>query len=238
MRTRTKLVSLSLAVVLPLAGMVNAGAEEKPAQGKQENGVVAPAAGTNGEAGKGAGNAAAGNGASGNQAEAGKGAASGTGAAGKPGEKAGGSSAKVSGSSDKVKGSSERGKAGSSAIAENKDNKTLKFLGIIAGIVGIGSLISAGLTWAVQQRLIANPLPGIIPNPPAPPAPAPAPVPAPAPAPVQAAPAPAPAPAPQGGSFRNCAAARAAGVRTPIHRGEPAYAPHLDRDNDGVACER
>ena len=48
----------------------------------------------------------------------------------------------------------------------------------------------------------------------------------------------APAPAPQGGSFRNCAAARAAGVRTPIHRGEPAYAPHLDRDNDGVACER
>ena len=166
MRTSTKLVSLSLAVVLPLAGMVNAGAEEKPAQGKQETGVVAPAAGANGEAGKGAGNAAAGNGASGNQAEAGKdaasgaGAASGTGAAGKPGEKAGGSSAKVSGSSDKVKGSSERGKAGSSAIAENKDNKTLKFLGIIAGIVGIGGLISAGLTWAVQQRLIANPLPG------------------------------------------------------------------------------
>ena len=238
MRTRTKLVSLSLAVVLPLAGMVNAGAEEKPAQGKQETGVVAPAAGVNGEAGKGAGNAAAGNEASGNQVEAGKGAAtgagaaSGAGAAGKPGEKAGGSSAKVSGSSDKVKGSSERGRAGSSAIAENKDNKNLKFLGVIAGIVGIGGLISAGLTWAVQQRLIANPLPGIIPNPPAPPAPAPAP------APVQAAPAPAPAPAPQGGSFRNCAAARAAGVRTPIHRGEPAYAPHLDRDNDGVACER
>gem|GEM_PF-411593 len=171
MRTRTKLVSLSLAVVLPLAGMVNAGAEEKPAQGKQETGVVAPAAGANGEAG----NAAAGNEASGNQVEAGKGAASGAdaasgaGAAGKPGEKAGGSSVKVSGSSDKVKGSSERGKAGSSAIAENKDNKTLKFLGVIAGIVGIGGLISAGLTWAVQQRLIANPLPGIIPNPPAPP---------------------------------------------------------------------
>ncbi len=232
MRTRTKLVSLSLAVVLPLAGMVNAGAEEKPAQGKQETGVVAPAAGANGEAGAGA----AGKGASGNQVEAGKDAASGAGAAsdagaaGKSGEKDGGSSAKVSGSSDKVKGSSERGKAGSSAIAENKDNKILKFLGIIAGIVGIGGLISAGLTWAVQQRLIANPLPGIIPNPPAPPAPAPAP--------VQAAPAPAPAPAPQGGSFRNCAAARAAGVRTPIHRGEPAYAPHLDRDNDGVACER
>ena len=81
MRTRTKLVSLSLAVVLPLAGMVNAGAEEKPAQGQQETGMVAPAAGANGEAGKGAGNAAAGNGASGNEAEAGKGAASGADAA-------------------------------------------------------------------------------------------------------------------------------------------------------------
>ena len=164
----------------------------------------------------------------GKDAASGAGAASDAGAAGKSGEKDGGSSAKVSGSSDKVKGSSERGKAGSSAIAENKDNKILKFLGIIAGIVGIGGLISAGLTWAVQQRLIANPLPGIIPNPPAPPAPAS----------FQAAPAPSPAPAPQGCRFRNCAAARAAGVRTPIHRGEPAYAPHLDRDNDGVACER
>ena len=37
-------------------------------------------------------------------------------------------------------------------------------------------------------------------------------------------------------SFRNCAAARAAG-KAPIHRGEPGYAQHLDRDNDGVACE-
>lgn len=26
-------------------------------------------------------------------------------------------------------------------------------------------------------------------------------------------------------------------VETPILRGEPAYAPHLDRDGDGVACE-
>lgn len=37
-------------------------------------------------------------------------------------------------------------------------------------------------------------------------------------------------------SFRNCAAARAAG-KAPIHRGEPGYAQHLDRDGDGVACE-
>ena len=38
-------------------------------------------------------------------------------------------------------------------------------------------------------------------------------------------------------SYRNCAAARAAGA-APIRRGEPGYGPHLDRDGDGVACER
>lgn len=36
--------------------------------------------------------------------------------------------------------------------------------------------------------------------------------------------------------YKNCSEARAAGV-TPIHEGEPGYAPHLDRDNDGIACE-
>ena len=41
--------------------------------------------------------------------------------------------------------------------------------------------------------------------------------------------------APSGG-FANCAAARAAGA-APVHRGEPGYAPKLDRDNDGVGCE-
>lgn len=37
--------------------------------------------------------------------------------------------------------------------------------------------------------------------------------------------------------YANCTEARAAGA-APINRGEPGYAPHLDRDNDGVACER
>ncbi|MBM1169919.1 excalibur calcium-binding domain-containing protein [Microvirga arabica] len=37
-------------------------------------------------------------------------------------------------------------------------------------------------------------------------------------------------------SYRNCAAARAAGA-APLYRGQPGYAPHLDRDNDGIACE-
>jgi Excalibur calcium-binding domain len=36
--------------------------------------------------------------------------------------------------------------------------------------------------------------------------------------------------------FQNCSAARAAGA-APIREGEPGYAPKLDRDRDGVACE-
>ena len=36
--------------------------------------------------------------------------------------------------------------------------------------------------------------------------------------------------------FANCSQARAADV-APIRRGEPGYAAHLDRDDDGVACE-
>jgi len=38
------------------------------------------------------------------------------------------------------------------------------------------------------------------------------------------------------GPFRNCAAARAAGASS-IPRGESGYSPHLDADNDGIACE-
>jgi|GEM_PF-367746 len=38
------------------------------------------------------------------------------------------------------------------------------------------------------------------------------------------------------GPFDNCSEARAAGA-APIARAEPGYAPHLDRDNDGIACE-
>ena len=36
--------------------------------------------------------------------------------------------------------------------------------------------------------------------------------------------------------YRNCSAARAAGA-APVYRGQPGYASHLDRDNDGVGCE-
>ena len=37
-------------------------------------------------------------------------------------------------------------------------------------------------------------------------------------------------------SYANCTAVRAAGA-APIYRGEPGYGAHLDRDNDGIACE-
>lgn len=49
---------------------------------------------------------------------------------------------------------------------------------------------------------------------------------------------PQPTQAPQSSNvyYANCTAARAAGV-TPIYRGQSGYAPHLDRDNDGIACE-
>jgi hypothetical protein len=48
----------------------------------------------------------------------------------------------------------------------------------------------------------------------------------------------APEPPPSGASpsYENCDEARAAGAVN-IHEGEPGYAPHLDRDGDGVACE-
>lgn len=36
--------------------------------------------------------------------------------------------------------------------------------------------------------------------------------------------------------YRNCSAARAAGA-APVRRGNPGYASHLDRDNDGIGCE-
>lgn len=36
--------------------------------------------------------------------------------------------------------------------------------------------------------------------------------------------------------FANCTEARAAGYSN-IPRGQPGYAPKLDRDDDGIACE-
>ncbi|MFC6603902.1 excalibur calcium-binding domain-containing protein [Ectobacillus funiculus] len=37
--------------------------------------------------------------------------------------------------------------------------------------------------------------------------------------------------------YKNCTEVRNAGA-APIHQGEPGYASHLDRDGDGIACDR
>ena len=57
--------------------------------------------------------------------------------------------------------------------------------------------------------------------------------PAPAPAPAAVAPAPAPAAA----YYANCTAARAAGA-APVYAGTPGYGKHLDRDGDGIGCDK
>lgn len=36
--------------------------------------------------------------------------------------------------------------------------------------------------------------------------------------------------------YEDCDAVRAADA-APLLEGQPGYAPHLDRDNDGIACE-
>jgi hypothetical protein len=59
---------------------------------------------------------------------------------------------------------------------------------------------------------------------------------APAPAPAPPAPAPA-APAPAAVYYANCTAARAAGA-APVYAGTPGYGKHLDRDGDGIGCDK
>jgi len=56
------------------------------------------------------------------------------------------------------------------------------------------------------------------------------------PLPFDDAPADPPAPAGEAPHYRYCSEARAAGV-APLYQGDPGYAPHLDADGDGVACE-
>jgi hypothetical protein len=66
------------------------------------------------------------------------------------------------------------------------------------------------------------------------PVPAPAAPAAPAPAPAPAAPV---APAPAAVYYANCTAARAAGA-APVYAGTPGYGKHLDRDGDGIGCDK
>ena len=135
----------------------------------------------------------------------------------------------------------------------NKVEEGSSDLEIIAGvavIAGVVAAIAGGVHWAVQQRMIPNPLPGIIPNPPAPkkaavkkaaakPAPKPAPKPAAKPAPAKPAvakPAPAPRPA-HTATYKNCADVWNKLGRS-IYPRDAGFQSKFDRDGDGVGCER
>ena len=130
-------------------------------------------------------------------------------------------------------------------VAEpNKVEEGSSDLEIIAGvavIAGVVAAIAGGVHWAVQQRMIPNPLPGIIPNPPAPkkavakPAPKPAAKPAPA---KQAVAKPAPAPRPaQTATYKNCTDVWNRLGRY-IYARDAGFQSKFDRDGDGVGCER
>jgi len=139
-------------------------------------------------------------------------------------------------------------------VAEpNKVEESSSDLEIIAGvaiIAGVVAAIAGGVHWAVQQRMIPNPLPGIIPNPPAPkkaavkkaaakPAPKPAAKPAAKPAPAKQAvakPAPAPRPA-QTATYKNCTDVWNKLGRS-IYARDAGFQSKFDRDGDGVGCER
>ena len=54
---------------------------------------------------------------------------------------------------------------------------------------------------------------------------------------AKAAPAPFVAPAPAAVYYKNCTAAKAAGA-APIYKGSPGYGTHLDRDRDGIGCDK
>ena len=134
-------------------------------------------------------------------------------------------------------------------VAEpNKVEEGSSDLEIIAGvavIAGVVAAIAGGVHWAVQQRMIPNPLPGIIPNPPAPkktvakPAPKPAPKPAAKPAPAkQAVAKPAPTPRPtQTATYNNCTDVWNKLGRS-IYPRDAGFQSKFDRDGDGVGCER
>ena len=116
---------------------------------------------------------------------------------------------------------------------QEDDPSTLKIVGIVVGSLAFVAAAGGGACWAMQQGFIPNPAPNLIPcHPVSKPAPAPAPRPAPAPA-----PAPAPRPAPTAKTYPNCRAVWN-DLGGPIRRGDAGYGSHLDRDGDGVGCEK
>lgn len=104
----------------------------------------------------------------------------------------------------------------------------LEIIAGVAVIAGVVAAIAGGVHWAVQQRMIPNPLPGIIPNPPAPKKAA-----------VKKAvakPAPAPRPAATA-TYRNCTDVWNKLGRS-IYPRDAGFQSKFDRDGDGVGCEK
>ncbi|WP_053546053.1 excalibur calcium-binding domain-containing protein [Corynebacterium deserti] len=128
--------------------------------------------------------------------------------------------------------------SGSSEDSEDSDLSNRDIIVGVAAIAAVGGLIAGGVHWAVQQRMIPNPLPGIIPNPPAvaPQVVEPAPQ-AVAPAPQAVAPqAVAPAPVQTNLTYKNCTEVWNV-LGRPIRQSDPGYGTHFDRDRDGIGCE-
>ena len=93
---------------------------------------------------------------------------------------------------------------------------------------------AAAAAKARQQQQQTRPQPAPRQVTPTPAAPQPAPTTPPRPRPRPATPAPAPSAELH---FSSCKEARAAGY-SHMRRGEPGYSPHLDRDGDGIACDK
>ncbi|WP_420100305.1 excalibur calcium-binding domain-containing protein [Corynebacterium sp.] len=129
--------------------------------------------------------------------------------------------------------SADSSTAGSlSGSTDGDTTDAILLLGGLATAALVTGATAAGVTWAVQERLIPNPLPGVIPSPPQRTTPR-----ATAPAPRQTAPRPAvPRQTAPTRIYQNCTAVWN-DLHRPIRRGERGYAPHLDRDNDGIGCE-
>ncbi|WP_090068138.1 excalibur calcium-binding domain-containing protein [Lentzea flaviverrucosa] len=129
--------------------------------------------------------------------------------------------------------------ASSLVLADGKDFAVLAVSqGVARAVAGADAAIQVAESAAKQASLgfwgpscsglDVKPVPVVAP--PVAPKPAPQPV-VPQPQPAPAPPAPAPA------YFANCTAAKAAGA-APLYRGQAGYRPALDRDGDGVACEK
>ncbi|MBN9327583.1 MAG: hypothetical protein BGO38_17955 [Cellulomonas sp. 73-145] len=111
--------------------------------------------------------------------------------------------------------------------------------GPAGGAVKTGASVSSSSAVRTPSAT-PTPVPTVTPTKVATSTPAPSEPAAPAPAasaPAPAAPAPAAPAAPAEVYYKNCDAVRAAG-KAPLYRGQPGYASNLDRDGDGIACEK